>query len=214
MLVESFKYFDAEIFIWKLTEDLEELYLQIYKFLKKCELEDFEKIKSEQRKKEWLAVRILLKIATNRQNKFQVFYNDSKKPSLEGYYISISHSVDYVCVMVSKDKICGIDVQQITDKTLKLSHKFLSDSEIKKFGNNDVKIATLLWSLKETAFKIYSIGNLPFIEGINIVEINENSAEILLKNYINIKANYRFINDYCLTYAIADDKPLYFDRNN
>lgn len=86
----------------------------------------------------------------------KVHYDPSGKPFLPGYgkNISISHSSQYVAVMTAPVP-CGVDVEKISGRTLKVAHKFLNEAERKltESGNREF-LYTLLWSAKESLFKI------------------------------------------------------------
>ena len=100
--------------IWKLSESSETL-TGLYPF-SKSEKSEFNLIKSEKRKKEFLAVRILL--VKMLHSKTRILYNSNGKPYLKSSIlnISISHSPELVTILLS-EKNAGIDVENINRKT-------------------------------------------------------------------------------------------------
>jgi len=105
---------------------------------------------------------------------------DTRKPFLENeaYHFSISHCGYYAAVMVSTHHRVGVDVERITDKAVKIKHKFLSPFEQNMIdqlaeGNNQQLLCfiTAAWSIKESLFKWYGDGEVDFIEHLLIKQI-------------------------------------------
>ena len=113
--------------IWKLSESDADLISQ-FKFSEK-EIEEFSKIKVERRKKEYIAIRLLLNELLNK--KPEIAYLDSGKPELKNSSsnISISHSSDFVVAIVSEKNI-GIDVENTQRNIDKIATRFLSENEL------------------------------------------------------------------------------------
>src|SRR5262245_20179839 len=76
---------------------------------------------------------------------------ETRKPYLPGeqYHFSISHCGDYAAAIVSKNERVGVDIEIPVDKVLRVRHKFLSDEEIRQFGEEDIDQLTICWSAKE-----------------------------------------------------------------
>ena len=105
----------------------------------------------------------------------EIVIADTKKPFLENekYHFSISHCGDFAAAIVSNTKRVGVDIEMITPKVSRISHKFLAPAEdefIKRFSSETdlIKILTLLWSAKESIFKWYSLGEVNFKEHIQL----------------------------------------------
>ena len=82
--------------------------------------------KSQQRRKERLAVRLLLLQA----GITGLAYEESGKPYLvDGPYISISHSRDWVCVALHDSRPIGIDLECFSDRMLALAQRFMNEEE-------------------------------------------------------------------------------------
>ena len=175
---------------WNLNESLDEL-SALYRKV------DFPKFRTEKRKKEFLAVRLLLeKIRPNST----IIYNKYGAPEIgSGNYISVSHSKNLVAIVISNKKV-GLDVEFISEKTRRLSSKFL-DKEV--YDDLSEEKATLIWCCKEAIFKLYQKGDIDFKNDI-ILE------PFILQDFgkINVifkkkKHNlyYKKLDDYFLAYV-------------
>ena len=148
-LFRDFSDQQATILLWKYDED-EKLDAE---FL--LEKENFERIKDYHptKLKEVLLVRKILKtILPNHK----ILYND-RIPYLEpnDYEISVTHSFPYAALAISKNKI-GIDIEPFNSKIARIQHKFLQEEESKKKKKNkEVAYLTVIWSLKESLYKIH-----------------------------------------------------------
>ena len=102
-----------------------------------------------------------------------------QKPFLPDYtyQFSISHSDKIAAAIISQTQPVGIDVEMITDKALRVAHKFLSEEEVQLIGNDSREDVTLLWSIKETVFKWYGLGSVDFIQDIQIKNLSFNQDE-------------------------------------
>jgi len=174
------------IAIWKITETLEEL-LQLSHAISTA---DFN---TEKRKKEWLVSRLLLnEINPN----YSISYNPFGAPELNnGNYISISHSKGLVAIIISQQQV-GIDIEEISEKALRVSSKFVSTNNLKPLT---AEKATLIWCCKEAIFKWHQKGNVDFINDIrlNQFELKEKGEieccfheEILILKYHKINNHY------------------------
>jgi|TARA_B110000467_G_C18307992_1_gene476016 4'-phosphopantetheinyl transferase len=150
-----------------------------------------ETIKSEKRKKEWICTRLLLQeIASNTT----ISYNEFGAPILSnGKAISITHSKDYCCLLISPQK-ASIDIEFISEKVHRLKNQFISKEEEKLITQND--ISTLIWCAKECLFKLYQKGNLIFKEDLKVLQLQDTTIETTLKgnpyllNYEKFKGHY------------------------
>lgn len=147
---------NISIYVWKLTEKLAEL--QPLLVLNEDEKKYFSKLSNEKRKREWLVVRILLHQIFKK--KINLNYTKYGKPyflNLPNRNISITHSKNYVAIMLSdKNQKIGIDVETIAERIEKITHKFLSPSELLWVDNHE--FMTICWGAKEAIFKIYETG--------------------------------------------------------
>ena len=103
------------------------------------------------------------------------------------FHFSISHSDKTAAAIISKTQPVGIDLEMITDKALRVAHKFLSEEEMQLIGNDSKEDATLLWSIKETVFKWYGLGSVDFREDMHIKKLSLNQAENIAECFFRKK---------------------------
>jgi len=180
---------NCQIAIWDTQETLDEL-------LKLSKPFDLIKFKTKKRKKEFLASRLLLE---QLKPKAIVAYNEFGAPELSnGDCISISHSRNLVAVIICTKKV-GIDIEQISEKLLRLSSKFVSEKNLKNLSKEK---ATLIWCCKEAVFKWHQKGGVDFINDIIIPEFTVKEKGIITIQFKNkeLNLNYQKINNQYLVY--------------
>lgn len=190
--------------IWKLSESVSEL-ISNFQFSENEKLE-FDKIKVERRKKEYIATRLLLKGLLG--EKPEISYLKSGKPVLKNSHknISISHSSEFVVALVSENNI-GIDVENIQRNIKKIANRFLCDNELKHINKKgDSQTATVLyWSAKEAIFKCTNDDGILFDTQIIIQPFNIKKEGIFagsLNKKIDYKLWYFFIENNVVVYCV------------
>ena len=177
------------ILVWEISEPLENL-------ISLSSNIDCSHLKSDKRKKEFLACRILL---NHFDENLKISYSENGSPNLNNHqYISVSHSGDLVCIIISDKKI-GIDIEQISDKSLRLKEKFINSHHTKL---NKEK-STLIWCIKESVFKFHEIGNVDFKKDVFVPKfILEESGEIDIQFKNNTLKSYYFkVENFYLSYV-------------
>ena len=106
---------------------------------------------------------------------------DTRKPFLEDkvFHFSISHCGDYAAVIVSTLNRVGVDIEIPHAKIERVQHKFLSANEnqlLKKIDGGNIKILTMAWSIKEAMFKWYGVGQVDFINDMEILSLVKNNT--------------------------------------
>ena len=102
---------------WKIEETLEELLsMATPELQRQLQAIDF---KSDKRRLEFIAVRLLLHTLV--ETDATIGYKDSGEPYLDdgSYYISITHTREYVGIILNPMYRVGIDVERISDKVVK-----------------------------------------------------------------------------------------------
>jgi len=181
---------NCEIAIWDTQETLDEL-------LKLSKPFDLTNRKTEKRKKEFLSSRLLLEQLNPNTI---ITYNDFGAPELDnGKYISISHSNEMVAIIISEQQV-GLDIEQISEKALKLAAKFIS---AKNQSNLTKEKATLIWCCKEAIFKWHQTGGVDFIKDIIIPEFSAKEKGEIAIQFKNkeLNLNYQKINNHYLVYV-------------
>ena len=203
---------DFSIAIWQITESMSKL-LKDFE-LNKNEKSEFGKFKNKQRRLQWLVSRILINKLLNVTEKIVVVYDEYGKPHLQNseYKISISHSRNYVAIILSKKYNIAIDIEILESRIEKISKKFLNQSEL-EYLNSEYKIEQMyiIWCAKESLYKLYSIGGLDFRKNILVYPFKYNNNQIKGNITASIKKNnfnknyllyYERINDLMLVYAL------------
>ena len=154
---------DCKIGLWLLTESTEELIKR-----KAVQAEDLPVLRSfshEQRKKEWLAARILAEELTGAKD-ICILYDEHSKPFLKTpkKHISISHSHSLL-TMILDSKETGIDIELVKPSVERIKEKFMSEAELRSLGEEKLtEKLTLYWCAKEALYKYYGKKLLTFKE--------------------------------------------------
>lgn len=139
----------SQLGVWRKDETVAELLA--LSSLCDSEKEEYNLIANDRRRSEWLATRLLL----NRMTGFSqsILHTESGKPYLSGdaRFISISHSLNMVAVMLS-DANVGIDIERIHSRTTKVRGKFLTGKEPDWCTTDEQH--TFVWTVKESAYKL------------------------------------------------------------
>ena len=161
---------NTEYFIWHVTEEANF-------FLKQLVLDNFEQEYYERliprKRTEFIAGRFLLHHALGSKNRIFLDISPSGKPFLKdkSYEISLSHSSEYVAVVLS-DRLVGIDIQQANPKLERIKGKFISDEEFDWFKDQiDFDLIHHFWGAKEALFKAYGNGKVEFRRDLKITQL-------------------------------------------
>jgi 4'-phosphopantetheinyl transferase len=163
----------SKIIIWKITESEGEL---ISILSNEASLKKLEKLKAPSHRKQYLTSQILLK-----QNNLlaKVFKDENGKPLISdsSAHISISHDTDYVALMIANTP-CGIDLQHLTKKVLRIKNKFYDSITDITDGDELIHFFTKVWSIKEAIYKVNGDPQVFFKEHIRITSMTDKQAEI------------------------------------
>jgi phosphopantetheinyl transferase (holo-ACP synthase) len=199
---------NATLAIWHITENQEQLlqilgenYFEINHHLKITQANS----------RHYLASRILLTTLFP-SNKIVLSKNIHNKPSLQidqlPYKISITHSFDYAAILIAKQGELGIDLEKIDPRIARIKTKFMNENELLFAGEPDqIKMQTLIWSAKETLYKLYSNKEVDFKQNLHILPFtlsNFGSLEtFIIKGGLKqkITVHYEEMNNYMLTYT-------------
>ena len=115
--------------IWKMEETTEEMWSLLQQ--KAWYLPEFSRLKAEQRQKEWLATRLLLKEMLGHEA--IIHHHPNGAPYLsdaEKKQISISHTKDFVAIMLTDaTQMAGIDIEYRSERVRKVRSRFLNAEE-------------------------------------------------------------------------------------
>ncbi len=194
--------------VWNLTESSNSLSVR-FSFTEK-ERNQFHTIKNEKRKREFLAVRLLLQEMM--QQKMEIIYNEAGKPSIEGKLnISIAHSSQLAVILLT-EKPSGIDVENISRDTDTIASRFLSEQEANHVfvTNNPAFTRILYWCAKEAVYKVSQMNGVEFKNHIFInpfepeSESGKFTGQLLINKHLtNFVFNYFLLDSNAIVYCIG-----------
>jgi 4'-phosphopantetheinyl transferase EntD len=205
MNIEALRFDSVELYLFNTNEELSlRSEKPLREWFSEADFESWKDIKSEKRKLEFVGVRYML----FRLGFKGMLYYEGKIPKLKsGAFISISHSGSWVIVAVCRDFPVGVDIELIQEKISRIYDKFVHAEERCFFDSKSLENSTLLWSFKETVYKLMQIEGLSFSQQICIKTTgNQNfKAEISTSSGIfEVHLGHRKIGDYVLTFNVAD----------
>ncbi len=175
--------------IWKITESYTELIEPLK--LTDYSLNRVNGMKSEMHQRGFLSVRHLLREFG--YTDADLIYDDWGKPYLkDGKQISITHSFNFSAMIVS-DAIVGIDLEKQRDKITLIAHKFIDyeTDYLNEIESDYIKKLTLIWCVKESLYKLFSIPGLSFKKHCLAIPFNvEDQETIAWIDYENKKYRY------------------------
>ncbi len=158
----------AEIAVWQVTETEEEL-LNLTS-VPTDELEEISLFRNESHRKQKLAVRALINELF--EEKMYLNHHDNGKPYFENCAtnISITHTDNYVAVIIHEEEEVGIDIESLERDFSAVEKKALSEDEIDDLEDSSRKNEQLAiyWCAKEAIFKRMSQNRVVFAEQIEV----------------------------------------------
>ena len=155
---------DTHVYTWQLTETVAQLSSGLT--LSQGEEERLCALHSEKKQREFLAIRYLLREA--QLSTTALHYTSEGKPLLEGSYISITHSHDFVMIALSLRPI-GIDIERCTPRILRLAPRFTAwqaPSDMDEL--TQIRAYTQLWTIKEALYKVTDLPSVRFYEDLQV----------------------------------------------
>lgn len=157
----------SRVGVWKITES--EAELRTMTSIPSDELEEISYIKNESLRKQRLAVRALLDAMF--EEKVYLSHHDNGKPYIENnaINISITHTNQYVAVILNEEDEVGIDCESLNRDFSAVEKKALSDEEIGDLEDEQKnEQLAIYWCAKEAIFKLTSQYDVDFAEQIQI----------------------------------------------
>ena len=194
----------ARLLIFEVTESVEALFQQ----LDYVDYNEFSKLVSDKRKKEYLGVRVALKFLLGVEKIIQ--YDTERKPSLSdnSFQLSVSHSGSWIAVMVHPIRAVGIDIEVPTPKIQNIYKRFLNETEQAAFSNGDnLNQLLLAWSGKEALYKIIGKEAVDFANQLHLFPFENKKEGTFNAEHIPTKQKYQlhYIQNelYTLVYCIG-----------
>ncbi|AXG74123.1 4-phosphopantetheinyl transferase [Flavobacterium arcticum] len=184
---------DTQLLVWKITESHDALFEQVR--LKDVCLTRVDGMKSEQHRRGFLSVRMLLQEAG--YTDFDLYYTDDGKPHLKnGKNISITHSHQFSAIIISSRNV-GIDIEMQREKIMKIACKFCN-SEFSYLQperkDHYIKMLTAIWGVKEALFKMISLPGISFKNHIDVDAFMLNDANgTATVTFEKMNTNYTFL---------------------
>lgn len=191
---------DVRLGIWAISESSDDFWA-LSPYVESSRSEFNALYKSEQRKCEVLAVRLLIKEIIG--DNVQLLHQDNGKPYLSsGMNISISHTRGFAVIIVSHSKHVSVDIEYFSNRIERIRSKFMRDDE-----NASSQVQLLMhWCAKETMYKLFPEDNLTFNKmQLLSVDGNDSTGIITAKNIFrnrNVSVYYRTFCNCLLTYAV------------
>jgi len=95
-----------------------------------------------------------------------IHYTDKGKPYLinRSEFISISHTHQWFCLMLSTSHACGIDIEHPREALYRIAPRFLHSSEMRFVEQNKDSLSALhyIWGAKEAVYKSWGLRGLEF----------------------------------------------------
>ncbi|MFI3321120.1 MAG: hypothetical protein R3Y50_01185 [Rikenellaceae bacterium] len=186
-----FKVDNGELFI-AYYEENSELNLSFLP-LSDEEKERLSKMKSTLRQTEFKLTRALLYSILPLE---KIVYSDSGAPKLQfnSKKISISHSQKCVAIMLAHSD-CGLDIELLDRDYLKISHRYLTNNDIKPLSNLEF---ALYWATKEAIYKLAKGKDIDIFTDISIKNIKYDNFTENSSGYIYVEVKKDPIKAYFL----------------
>ncbi len=152
---------------WRMSESRDELLTLLPAALRSEAHRTLESIRSERRSLEWLSTRVMLFHLLGEEK--IIHYRHDGSPYLEegGPYISISHTREYVAILLHPKVPVGIDIETRTERVSRIANKFIAENEY--IDPKQKTLHQLLhWSAKESLFKLIGLQGIDFREHLHI----------------------------------------------
>lgn len=210
-LIKTYERDQSKIAIWKTEEDADffrnSLSTDVLKYMR---LENFT---NESKQLEQLSSRHLLQTIIGETQMKRFRKSESGMPFIEEgqVYISLSHTKEHSAVIVSNKGLCGIDVETVHPRVLKIADKFVGKNERQLITDDrETEMLMLLWSAKETVYKLYARKEIDFKEHIFLSDLQFTSdyagqlKALLKNNFVSLGMNveFEFFDGQILTYAV------------
>ena len=192
---------NSKSILWKVNEDFEFFRNNTNLSAKDSVL--LKSFNSPQRRTEFASIRYLVSLLNKN---LIIEYTNTGKPIASDGNIGISHSENFSGIIWSKTNLCSIDIEQVSDRFLRIAHRAFSENE-NKFANEDIKLLTILWCCKECIYKIVNIPGISFKKQIKIYPFKNNQIiKCIFTNYDEIQTeyslSYKEIEDHIIVWCI------------
>lgn len=176
--------------IWKMDEPLESL-------KETCRI-DWARYKSGKRQREALTAHLLLSVLSGRDD-LVINHMDDGAPIVDGYNISISHTMGWLAIVLSKGKRIGVDIEYCSDKVDHVAARFIREDEQNSSRNERL----INWCAKEATYKYFHEQDLTFHEMrlLHYRQGEKGKAHMLnIRLGMEVEINYEVNDQFALAY--------------
>ena len=167
------------LILWSIREPLEALEQMLPEAL---DIPQYRAISHTRRKREWLAVRLLMREVNCPAG--QLFYAENGQPRLNNptyKHISISHSDSLAGIFLHPSQAVGLDIEQADRDFLRIEQKYLSPEE-RQLARTISGGHGLFWCIKEAVYKLADTPGLHFAGQIRIYLQEDSELAVALIN--------------------------------
>ena len=148
------------------------------------------------RERERDAVHRLLHAMTG-DNSLCIVHEYSGKPILTGWHVSVSHTRGFASLILSDCSEVAVDIEYQSDRVGRIAKKFIRDDE----PVVTVEEMLLLWSAKETLYKLHSSAHLQYFD-MRLLGMSESIIQLEdMKNNEIVEIHFERSDDFVLTYS-------------
>lgn len=143
-----------------------------------------------------------------------VHYNEFGSPYLDHQgFISLSHTKGLVAMAFSEQFNVGLDVERIREKAAQLHPRFVHPSERDYFDINSAADMSLLWSFKETLYKLTDREGVLFAKELIVRKQGESYIGTIHHHHIccEYELFYQSYGQYLITCNTSKEKLLPFE---
>lgn len=190
---------NGKVALWHITESKEEL----ENMLPSTWLDslDLSKVRKHNLAARVLAHHVMPDFAPLEKDEYGKPYFESAN-----HEISITHAGDYAGFMLTENRVCGIDMEQITDRIRRIQSKFVREDE-EQFLLENLRGLYAIWCAKEAMYKYYGLKALDFKEHMRL-EYKPLEQKGTLKGHIHkneyqktLELDYEFFEDYLILHT-------------
>ena len=194
----------TRVVIWEINESIHDLKSKVV--LSEDSLKLLNQKKSEIHKKQFLAIKNIFNFLCIDDKDLK--YNKSGQPFFsQNIKLSISHSGNYAALITSDHNV-GIDIEKISDKAMKIKHKFLH-IELNYPQELNNQISLVYWNIKESIYKAMGIMGVDFKKNILVLPLDINATKCK-SWYVNnddicsFETYFRISKNYTLAFVIKN----------
>ncbi|MBD1431901.1 4'-phosphopantetheinyl transferase superfamily protein [Sphingobacterium sp. DN00404] len=201
---------ETKFAIWKIEETATELLDRLQ--LDEREKSLLERFSKGKRTLHWLASRVLLRYLLKTDAFIACPSDANGKPYLPDYpyQISFTHSYDYAGLMMSQKGPCGIDLEIVKDKVVRIKEKFMKPNELAFIQNDNIEQLYACWCAKEAVYKLQGNKGISFLENMTILPFQykpQGVMTVMLRKGSTVKSfpvYYEKFQDYMLGYVVDE----------